>query len=403
MPMTFDTYNRCSYGCLYCFAANQKGIGWAKAGYKEDAPIRSVDTEYLQRLFLLTEQTKSGRQFFPYIAAKRPMQWGGLADQFDEYEREFGVSLELLRFFRAIEYPISFSTKAAWWTADPRYVECFEGFPWFNVKFSIITLDEAKAAKVERMVPSPRERLEAMERAARFVGGGVTLRLRPFVIGVSNPSFRDLIREAANRGATAVSTEFLCLEQWSPSRRTGLYDEMSEAAGIDLWDLYKNNSRTKGYLRLNRAIKQPVFEEMKALCDELGLRFYCSDADGKDFCAGGSCCGLSTDWNYTRGQFTEAVCIARDTGTVRWGDISADLSSFARFDWGKANGYNTRSTELRAALDSMTMYDYLHYLWNHPDQSSSPYRMFDGILAPESVDEGGNIVYRYDAERAGIA
>lgn len=399
MPMTFDTYNRCSYGCAYCFSANQKGIGKKGLGYWTGAKVRAVDPEWIQGLFLGTNHTKKAQQFRPYIEARRPMQWGGLADQFDENEREFGVTLELLRFFRAIEYPLSFSTKAAWWTADPRYTECFKGFPWFNVKFSIITLDEDKAAIAERGVPSPRERLKAMERAAAFVGGGVTLRLRPFVLGISNPSFRDLIRAAADCGATAVSTEFLCLEQRSPARANGLYDILSDAAGFDLWDLYKGASRTNGYLRLNRAIKQPIFEEMKAICADVGLRFYCSDADGKDLCDGGSCCGLTPAWNYNRGQFTEAAVLAKANGTVRWSEISADLASFATWTRGASEGYNTRSSEFRAKFDKFTMYDFIRYLWNHPKEGNSPYHMFDGVLVPDGVDDNGDVIYRYDGGR----
>ena len=29
LPMTFDTYSNCSYGCVYCFSQYQRGIGGA--------------------------------------------------------------------------------------------------------------------------------------------------------------------------------------------------------------------------------------------------------------------------------------------------------------------------------------------------------------------------------------
>ena len=32
MPMTFDTYSNCSYGCLYCFSQFQRGVGASKEG-----------------------------------------------------------------------------------------------------------------------------------------------------------------------------------------------------------------------------------------------------------------------------------------------------------------------------------------------------------------------------------
>ena len=41
MPMTFDTYSNCSYGCLYCFSQFQRAIGNGKESYmhKEVFPV----------------------------------------------------------------------------------------------------------------------------------------------------------------------------------------------------------------------------------------------------------------------------------------------------------------------------------------------------------------------------
>ena len=144
MPMTFDTYSVCSYNCAYCFAANQKLLGQNRANYVSRI-ARSVNVEYVKQLF-----TGGGppSQFDTYIAQRKALQWGGMSDPFDEHERKHGVTLELLRFFREIEYPICFSTKAAWWTKDERYAEVFRGAKHFNCKFSIITLDEIGRAHV---------------------------------------------------------------------------------------------------------------------------------------------------------------------------------------------------------------------------------------------------------------
>ena len=41
MPMTFDTYSNCAFGCMYCFSQYQRGIGGAKEHYlaKEVNPV----------------------------------------------------------------------------------------------------------------------------------------------------------------------------------------------------------------------------------------------------------------------------------------------------------------------------------------------------------------------------
>jgi hypothetical protein len=126
-----------------------------------------------------------------------------------------------------------------------------------------------------------------------------------------------------------------------------------------------------------------------------------SDADFKERCDNGSCCGLAPEWGYTRGQTTEALQIAKERGVVHWGEIAPDLEYARTFQWYKAVGFNTNSSETRAKYDGFTMYDYLRYLWNHPQEGKSPYRMFGGVLTPEeTLDAAGDVVYRYTPEAA---
>jgi DNA repair photolyase len=394
MPMTFDTYSRCSYRCAYCFSVYQKSIGVAKKNWESGA-VLSVNVEAVKRMFLEPDSS----QFGPYIKKRLAMHWGGLSDPFDEYERRRGVTRELLRFFREIEYPICFSTKAAWWVYDKRYRDIFEGFPWFNVKFSIITTDAAVAARVEAGCPTPQERFAAMSEASKFVGGGVTLRLRPYIIGISDKTVGELISSAAASGAGAVSTEFFCLESRNPSGILRNYPQISRACGFDVVKFYSKYTRGARYMRLNRNIKRPYVDEMEALCEQHGLRFYVSDAHFKERCLNGSCCGLSEDWNYSRGQFCQALMIAKRDGSVRWSDISDGLNYAKTFLWRSANGYNTYSAEARARFYTHTMYDYLRGLWNHPDMGASPYKAFDGILVPSpTLDENRDVVYLYNRE-----
>ena len=210
MPMTMDTYSNCSYNCQYCFSQFQRALGGCRENYLRKK-VKWVNPEKIKQMFLNPDSS----QFGEYIKQRKVMQWGGLSDQFDENERAYGITLELLKFFRKIEYPISFSTKATWWTKDERYAKLFRNNPYWNVKVSIITLEEHKARIIEAGVDSPQERLDAIERIANWNAGGATLRLRPFIIGITTPSYLDLIREAHKRGATAVSTEFFCVEQRS--------------------------------------------------------------------------------------------------------------------------------------------------------------------------------------------
>lgn len=394
MPMTFDTYSKCAYGCHYCFSIYQRDIGPSSKNFRSN-DIRSVDPRAVKRIFTHPESS----QFGEYVKHRLAMQWGGLSDQFDEYERKYGITLELLRFFREIEYPICFSTKSNWWAFDDRYRECFKDAKHFNTKFSIITLDADAARKVEAGCPSPQDRLKAMAAVAKLNAGGVTLRLRPYIIGLSDKTVVELIKQCADAGATALSTEFFCLELRCPSGKDYHFPKISEVVGFDIIEYYRKRSSGTGYLRLTRDIKRRYVDQMEELCDKYKMRFYVSDAHFKERCHNGSCCGLGPDWNYSKGTFCEALQIAKRTGTVRWSDIECNMTHLTNVPWDRATAYNVGSSEKRASMHGFSMVDYLRYCWNHPSKGQGPYRMFEGVIKPTSADKEGNLVYVLDKAR----
>lgn len=395
LPMTFDTYSNCSFGCVYCFSQYQRGVGNGRELYLSK-DVKCVSVDKVKDVFL----GKRPSQFSDYIAQKRTIQWGGLSDQFDGYERKYGKTLELLRFFKELDYPISFSTKATWWLDDPRYTELFKDQKNWNVKFSIITEDPKAAAMIEPGVPTPRERLEAIEKFTDLNAGGATLRLRPFIIGVSSRTYESLITSAAEAGATAMTTEFFCLERRSVNIARANFKTISDYVGHDIVEFYARHSKGSGYLRLNRKVKEPYVKRMRELAHENGMRFYVSDAHFKEASDGACCCGLPDDWKFSRCQFSEALQLCKRNGEVRFSDLGNE--GFLDFDWGKADGFNTTSVEKRGKFLDMTMLDYLRYLWNNPKAGQSPYQMFEGVMLPNGYDDDGNIVYVWNQAKTFI-
>ena len=228
--------------------------------------------------------------------------------------------------------------------------------------------------------------------------GGVTLRLRPFILGMTDlkNEYLDLIKLAKEHGTTAVSTEFMCIESRADAPLKLRYDEMSKIVGYNVLDFYSENSYGSGYIRLNRNIKFQYMMNMQERCRKLGLRFYVSDAHFKELCSNGSCCGLPPDWNYSRGQFTEALMIAKEKGKVRFSDIRKKVDRLhSGYLWDLADGYNTRGTVMRAGRIGWTMADYIHWIWNHPNSLLSPYKYFAGVLFPIGLDSDGDVIYEY--------
>lgn len=175
---------------------------------------------------------------------------------------------------------------------------------------------------------------------------------------------------------------------------------LSDLCGFDVMAFYKKYSVAQGYLRLNRKIKAPFIHNMRDLCKEVGMRFYVSDAHFKELCCNGSCCGLPADWNYSKGQFCEALQIAKQKGVVYYSDIRKDIEELhSGYDWGKATGFNANSSEKRAQFYGMSMADYMRWLWNNPQAGQSPYKLFEGVLQPVGKDGEGNIIYKYNTAR----
>lgn len=413
MPVTFDQYDHCSYNCLYCFSWNQKSLKAYNTLFQSELgkeyqslPIRAVSVKNVEDC--LTQARETGRvgQFSDYFRGRYTIQWGGLCDPFDNFEKKNGVGLEILKLMKRHNYPICFSTKATWWTEDDRYMSLFKGQSNWNVKFSIINLDEDIAGKIEQGVPSPAERLLALRRVARIGAGGATLRLRPFIIGMSdvNNQHIELVRKAGEMGATALSTEFFCLEDRAHPGTVARYDEISKALGFDIREFYKRNSPGMcGYLRLNYKLKQKYVYEMRDVAHAQGMKFAISDAHWKDLNDTLSCCGLDDrKFKVSEGQYTALLVNARrrwNAGErdilITWPMLEKHLGMFKKFRFIYAEGFNTVGTERRTKYWNDTMYDYLHTIWNTPNSAKAPYKYFYGLMVPVSTDANGDIVYKY--------
>lgn len=397
MPMTFDTYSNCAHQCVYCFAFFQRAINSGSDDYLHHR-VKAVSVERTKKMFL--DPDRYAGTFASYIKNRFVLQWGGLSDGFDWYEKKFRKSLELLRFFREIDYPLSISTKGVWFLDDPEYVEVLKGSRNTHWKYSIITADNDAAAKLEAGTPTPAARFHALKRLRDLGVGATTLRFRPFIIGVSEKTQEQLFAAAKDAGVDTSTTEFLCIEKRATPNHLARYQIMSDVAGYDVWSFYRKHSYSgAGLLRLNYDVKRPYVARLKEIAAAHGIPLFISDAHHKESSAGAGCCGLPSEGplsNYNKGQFSEAIQIAKKQGSVRWADIAADAEWLKEIPFQNAEGYNTGGTALRAARRFHTMYDLMRDAWNNPTSWTSPARYFGGALVPGDKDADGDIVYLYN-------
>lgn len=404
LPLTFDQFSRCSFGCLYCFAAMQRAENASCREAFRAGQVSCVNVDRIKKLFLGELKKGTGALLYETLIKKRiPLHWGGLGDPADEYERASGVGLELLRFFREINYPVFLCFKGNTFHTEPAYDAVFRGATNFAHQFSIVSLDEAKCRKIERGAPSPQERLRCMEISYKEWRLPVYLRLRPFVMGLSNDTADELIKKSAEAGALAVSVEFFCMDSRAGDFMKARYKAISDSLGYNIEEYYRVNSRGESYRRLSPAVKMPILLHLREVAHTAGMRFAVSGPVGKQLNDTGCCCGLPDDggtWgNWSDSQFTSALLKCKACGECSFDSVSSPGrfgTDHLEWEFDVGTWFNLGGAHNHRMWRDASLRDFLRFAWNKPMRAASPYHYFWGLMTPDRLDEKGNIVYKYN-------
>lgn len=407
LPLTFDQSSICSYGCLYCFAFYQKSNNPA---YKKGVPNIYINVEHFEKV--LTGQKPENPYYKNFLKHRFPLHWGGLTDPFDGKEQKDTTSLQLIKILAKHNYPTLFSTKGTLPTVEP-YLDVFKKAADkknFAFQFSIITNSDEVAAAVEPGVPSTTDRLKAMKTMSDM-GYWTVLRLRPFILDITDKGLKDLVRRAAESGARAISTEFFCMDCRMNNAIQARYKAISAVVGYDIQKFYSDLSPSErgGYMRLNREIKREHMETLLRLCKKYNLQLNVSDPDFKELNMSGSCCGLPASpisehselHNWSRGQLTYFIAkMMRDH--LKTGERQRltydDVMKVAAHNWmaeRKYYGDSLKTFEAGFGSDKMDFSQEFRQTWNNTNSPGNPYNYFHGKLKPVGTDANKNIVYEY--------
>lgn len=410
-PLTFDTYSRCSMRCQYCFSHSQKDVN---PGTK-NAPLQGVNPD---KLFAMIDGTAKGKEaglmYKHFFKERFLFHWGGLADSFCHYERKYGTSYDILTGLLERRYPVMFSSKGPAIT-DDKYVQLFEKYAGQNsmaFQFSIVTADDELARKVEPGVPSPTERFEYM-RTLSDLGYWTILRLRPFIIGITDHTLPELLEKAYNSGARAISTEFYAMDQRCVGSMKKATERLGKRMGIDNVFHYFSSLSPKergGYCRLNRLVKEQYVKYMYKFCLDRGMIFACSDPDFKELSMTGNCCGLPDKGNHptedlnnwSEHQMTAWIKKARrqyhSTGNLlhfHFDEVYGRKKWI--FDDIELSHMDIGCTKYPYAIrKQLTLRHLLQDKWNNLKSYANPRNYFHGKVMPCGLDEKGeNLVYVY--------
>jgi DNA repair photolyase len=413
MPLTFDHYNYCSLGCLYCFAYFFKSNNPSSS--KGDISLKAINPDQILNNIQGLKLTKSGRLHYEHFYKRKfLLHWGGLADPFCTFEKYNQVGLRLLQGLGDLNYPTLLSFKGSTVFEEP-YLKLFQNFSNqgnFAFQVSIVTGSDKLAALMEIGVPSPTRRLEAIKTLSSM-GYWTILRLRPFILGVTNVGLDDLLHRALEAGIKGVSTEFFAADARANIGMKTRYAWIAKQMGVpnnDLMAYYKATSPSErgGYMRGNRLIKEPYIKQIYKFCTEHGLVCGISDPDFKELNTSGSCCGMPDNFpknrllqNWTRNQLTYHLKQARiayhKTGQCPELQFNQVYGAESYLDCKElANDHVTVIGRMCSVRYELTQRIILQEQWNNLNSPSNPRNYFNGKLMPVGVDENGNFVYRYN-------
>lgn len=409
MPLTFDHYSSCSMGCTYCFAY----LFNSDNPIITDKRVRPVNVKSMIKALAGEPVSTRGQLLWNrFFSKKFLLHWGGLADPFCYFERTNRAGYPLLEALGDLNYPTLFSFKGST-IFDEDYLKLFQKYSKqknFAFQVSIVTANDTLAKVVEIGVPSPTRRLKAIK-VLSDMGYYVILRLRPFIIGVTDESLSELLSKALECGIGGVSMEFFALDGRATVGVRGRYNWLGNLMGSkDIMRYFSDLSPSERgvSMRLNRLVKEEYVKEVYSFCVRNDLVFACSDPDYKELNTSGSCCGMPDDYpdnplleNWSRSQLTYHIKEARrkyhKTGEIVdlvFGEVYGPEATYLD-DPGFTNDHINVSTMANAVRYAHTYRTIIQRHWNNLRSYSNPFNYFHGKVMPIGLDDEGNITYRY--------
>lgn len=411
MPMTFDHYSHCSLGCTYCFAYMFKTNN---SSFTEK--LHAVNAKNVIAVIRGKPRDTRNKAIYKHFTKKRfLLHWGGLADPFDNFEKANMIGYDIIEALAEEEYPTLFSFKGSA-IFRPKFRNLFEKHSDkknFAFQVSIIAPSDELSREIEIGVPVTSRRLDAI-RMLSEMGYYTILRLRPFIIGISDKGLDELLDKALDAGISGISMEFFALDQRSNAALIRRYKWIGELIGIGqdkVMEYFKELSPSwrGGYQRLNRFVKERFVKQVYKFCLKHDLVFGCSDPDFKELNMSGSCCAMPDKYkanpelqNWTKNQLTYFLKEARkkyhQTGqiyrfrfnTVFDPEVDTYLNSVALGQdhpvvAGKPASERWKCHYLQFARDT----------WNNLRSPGNPQNYFDGKMLPTHTDSENNYIYKY--------
>ena len=195
-----NPYRGCEHGCVYCFARPSHA-------YLDLSPGLDFET----RLYAKTNAAERLRHELAkpgYVPL--PIALGINTDAYQPIERRYRITREVLEVLAECRHPVSFVTKGGLIERDLDLLSAMARERLVTVYFSITTLDNRLAAKMEPRATAPHGKLRAM-RALHEAGVPVGVMVAPVVPMITDGELEHILEAAHAHGARAAGYVLLRL------------------------------------------------------------------------------------------------------------------------------------------------------------------------------------------------
>lgn len=248
VPIRFDTYKGCSFGCKYCFVRRKSDISKIEKGEGAEALLNFIKGK---------RSLKTN-----WCDWDIPLHWGGVADPFQPAEKIIKNSLDCLKVLEQTQYPFLVSTKSTLYAESP-YIELLAASNGILQVSAVCS----KYDVLEKGAPTWKERIEAIRKTAPKLKR-VNIRIQPYMTEVKEDVL-EALKVYADIGVYGVIVEGMKFIK----KKEGL-----EKKGAD-------------FVYPVEKLRQH-FEEIKYKAHSLGLKFYSGEnrlrVMGDNLC----CCGI---------------------------------------------------------------------------------------------------------------
>ena len=197
---SLNPYRGCEHGCVYCFARPSHA-------YLDLSPGLDFET----RLYAKTNAAERLRAELARPGYRpEPIALGINTDAYQPIERRYEVTRQVLEVLAECRHPVSFVTKSALIERDLDLLAAMARERLVTVYFSVTTLDNRLAARMEPRASAPHRKLQAM-RALHAAGVPVGVMVAPVVPMITDHELEHILQAAHEAGARAAGYVLLRL------------------------------------------------------------------------------------------------------------------------------------------------------------------------------------------------